>query len=194
MTLLSEKEQIFSMDITKLLIQYGENWIQLTNELFERDGFIIDIKRLYKFTSNVKDRIKHNISKLLKNVSTQKVIKDNRKLFSSFLSDLYTLLDAQIDKIKAAVNFNTELIECWDVYKTVYFEIGLEATSNLSKSSLHEIERLNNEFHHLKHKITSEIENMKNLLLRESSRPFARRISLRSFVSLTFFVLIIYWI
>jgi hypothetical protein len=181
-------EQSYSMNISNLFIQYGENWIQLTNKLFERDGFIIDIKGLYKLTLNIKSKIKQGITRSLKDLSAQRITRENRKLFMGFLSLLHTKLDESMTKIKLEMKSKRFLIECWDGYKSIFLEIGLEATSELLKSSLLEIDSLRREFHKLRQKITIEFVRIRKLLLNKYSRPFENRLYLNFYVSSFVFV------
>lgn len=205
MTLLTKTEQNFAMNITNLLILYGESWIRLTNEIFERDGFVVDIKvfslwkhyfikcqfkiiwysfqNLYKFTSNIKSRIKFDITRSIKEFSAGKITKTNVKLYQSFLAELFGILDQHIRKIQSAVTINDDLIECWDYYKTVYLEIGFDATNILSKWSILEIERLYKSFYYLNNKISTEIKITKNLLFNEITSPLDNRIMVNLYVS-----------
>ncbi|KAG5678360.1 hypothetical protein PVAND_008042 [Polypedilum vanderplanki] len=182
LNVLTKTEQNFAMNITNLLILYGESWIRLTNELFERDGFIVDIKSLYKFTSNIKARIKFDISRSIKEFSSGKITYMNKKLYQNFLSNLFGILDQFIERIKMGVNYNNELIECWDYYKTIFLEIGFDATNSLSKSSFDEIERLYNSFNLVKEKILTEIKYTKHILFYEFPSPLDNRLIINLYI------------
>lgn len=181
---LTHAEQNFALNTTNLIISYGENLSLLTNELFKRDGFIADVKNLYRFVMSVRARLKHGIASSIRQFSTQKISKINLKLYQKFLGELYDILDIHIDRIILAVDTRWELMECWDSYKAIYLQIGLEATSEISVSMVVEIKRLRNAFKILRQKITSEINRTMRLLSKKHSSPFIERLRVKYFVSL----------
>lgn len=183
---LTRTEHDFALNTTNLIIHYGENLSKLTNELFERDGFIADIKNLYRFVTNVRARLKFNISRSIRQFSTQKISRMNLKLYQKFLANLYAMLNNHIDRIVNAVNTRYDLMECWDSYKAIYLQIGLEATSEISVSIVSEIKRLRNDFKILKSKILLEINRSSKLMDKQHESPFVERLRAAYFVSLNF--------
>jgi len=181
MVTLTMSEEDFTQNVTNLLIQYGENWIRLTNELFERDGFVVDIKNLYRFVSNVKSRIKVNISRSLKDIRI--LIRKNMKFYQIFFKHLNNILNQYIAEIESTINENGNLIECWDSYKTVYFEIAFDACNAIYKHSNYQIKYLYNEFEGLRKKITADIKSTQTLMLKEYMEPFKNRVIIRYYVS-----------
>lgn len=180
---LTRTEHDFALNTTNLIIHYGENLSKLTNELFERDGFIADIKNLYRFVTNVRARLKFNISRSIRQFSTQKISRMNFKLYQKFLANLYAMLNNHIDRIVNAVNTRYDLMDCWDSYKAIYLQIGLEATSEISVSMVAEIKRLRNDFKIIKSKILAEINRTLKLLDKQHESPFVERMRAAYFVS-----------
>lgn len=184
---LTHTEQNFALNTTNLIINYGESLSRLTNELFKRDGFIADVKNLYRFVMTVRARLKFGIAASIRQFSTQKISRINFKLYQKFLAELYDMLNTHIDSIVLAVDTRWELMECWDSYKVIYLQIGLEATSEISASMVLEIRRLRNDFRILRHKITSEINRTMRLLNKKHTSPFMERLRVKYFVSLKAF-------
>ncbi|CAG9801026.1 unnamed protein product [Chironomus riparius] len=180
MVTLTMSEEDFTQNVTNLLIQYGENWIRLTNELFERDGFVVDIKNLYRFASTIKSRIKVNISQSLKDIRI--LIRKNMKFYQIFLKHLLNILNQYVAEIESTLNDDYNLIECWDSYKTVYFEIAFDACNAIYKHSNYQIKYLNNEFEGLRKKITSDIKSTQTLMLKEYMEPFKNRVIIRYYL------------
>lgn len=180
---LTQTEHDFALNTTNLIIHYGENLSYLTDELFKRDGFIADIKNLYRFVTNVRARLKQNISRSIRQFSTQKISRMNFKLYQKFLANLYGMLNNHIERIVRAVNTRYDLMVCWDSYKAIYLQIGLEATSEISVSMVGEIKRLRSDFRVLNHKITTEINRTLKLLDRQHESPFVERLRASYFVS-----------
>lgn len=180
-------EQNFAINTTNLIIHYGESLSQLTNELFKRDGFIADVKNLYRFVTNVRARLKHNIAQSIKQFSTQKISRINFKFYQKFIAELYEMLNLHIESIVKAVDARWELMECWDNYKAIYFQIGLEATNDISISISNEIKRLRNDYKLLRQKISSENYRFVKLLHKQYNSPFIERLRMRYFVSFSFF-------
>lgn len=186
---LTRTEHDFALNTTNLIINYGESLAKLTNELFERDGFIADIKTLTTFVRNVRARLKFNISRSIRHFSTQRISRMNFKLYQKFLANLYAMLNNHIDRIVNAVNTRYDLMECWDSYKAIYLQIGLEATSEISISLYSEIKRLRNDFKLIKSKILAEMSRMLKLLDKQHDSPFVERLRTAYFVSVIFYKL-----
>jgi hypothetical protein len=110
----------------------------------------------------------------------------NFKLYQKFLANLYAMLNNHIDRIVNAVNTRYDLMECWDSYKAIYLQIGLEATSEISVSMVSEIKRLRNDFKILKSKILTEINRTLKLLDKQHESPFVERLRASYFVSFIF--------
>lgn len=180
---LTQTEHDFALNTTNLIIHYGENLSHLTDELFRRYGFIADIKNLVLFVKNVRARLKENITRSIKQFSTQKISRMNSKLYQKFLANLYSMLNNHIDRIAKAVDSRYDLMECWDSYKAIYLQIGLEATSEISVSVIGEIKRLRSDFRVLSRRITIEINRTLKLLDRQHESPFVERLRASYFVS-----------
>lgn len=183
---LTHTEHNFASNTTNLIIHYAESLSQLTNELFKRDGFIADVKNLYRFVTIVRARLKLNIARSMKQFSTQKIARINFKFHQKFLTELYEMLNSHIDSIVSAVDARWDLMECWDNYKAIYLQIGLEATNEISVSIVTEIKRFQSDFKILRQKITLEINRTTRLLDKQHESPFIERLRVKYFVSYTF--------
>lgn len=180
---LTYAEHNFALNTTNLIIQYAESLSLLTSELFKRDGFIADVRNLYRFVTSVRTRLKINIARSIRQFSTQKISRINAKMHHKFIAELTDMLSTHIDRIAMSVDVGYETIECWDSYKAIYFQIGLEATNEISTWMAAEGKRLWSDFKSLKQKISVETGRIMKLLDKQHDSPFIERLRASYYVS-----------
>lgn len=182
MTILMKSEEDFAQNVTNLLIQCGENWIRLTNELFERDGFVVDIKSLYIFALNLKTRIKLNITRSLKDIRL--IIRQNIKFYQFFYKHLLNISNEYVAEIEAILSSDYKLVECWDDYKAVYLETAFDSCNEVHRLSSYQIKYLHFQYDELSRKVLSEIKVTRALMLKKYLEPFKNRMIVRYYVSI----------
>jgi len=126
LTNLSSCEIAFLSTNINLLIYFGDAMMQQASALFNNYGLIVDAKHVYWFVVGIRDRIRLGISGLLLNQSADQIKMRVNKLYRTYTFNLKTIVQTDVDSFIRAVQSNEDLLECWESYKVLIFELGLD--------------------------------------------------------------------
>jgi hypothetical protein len=180
---LIQAEQNFGNNISTHAIRYSETLMRISSDLFAQHGFVLDIKKLFIFVKRINERIKLNIARSIKHFPVQRASKFNAKLSQNFIDNVATTVITQFERMSSAVNMHLYGLECWNDYKVIYLETGLNGAGKIFLLTQREIEHLDRYVRYLQQKINSEILFTASSLLKQNSSILMKRLSVNIFVS-----------
>lgn len=181
-TSLNIDEEDYVQNVINTIIQYGDSWNKLIYDIFERYGFLVEIKSLYKFALDMKSKIKRDISISLSDAYFQ--TRRNRKLFWIFSKHLKNYTDQfseKVDKFKKTKE--NGVLQCLNNLELSYKHVVTAACDSANFLIKDQVEYLENELAAMQWKISQEIKANRNFLLKQYHEPFKSRVLIRHFVS-----------
>lgn len=183
LTNITETEIEFLSQNINTLILYGESLMHKSMTLFNTFGFIVDAKSVYLFVAGIRNRIKANINLLIQQQSSNDIKENLEVLYKLHIYELNAIVEKEILSIRNAVERNEELIECWDSYKVLIFELGLDVVGDMTSLSLTQSIYLMATLETMKREIMTSLSQLLSDLSRSYSSVFLTRLQLDSFVS-----------
>ncbi|CRL03433.1 CLUMA_CG016198, isoform A [Clunio marinus] len=161
-----------------LITIYEENLSTLSKQLFENHGFIVDAKHVYLFVLQVKNRIKDEMKRLMENFTSDNINESLTETYQSFINNLRKISEKEILKFQDPNNRNDDnmLLECWDSFKILLLDLGLNTINDLKSSSLAERENLMKNIYEVSQDASSNYDKLIDVLSKshfKSSTPLS---------------------
>lgn len=180
---LTETEIKFLSESIDLMVLYGENLILLSKELFDNYGLVVDAKRVYFFVSAVRSRIKIGITRVIHDISANRIERKLSNVFGRYSKNLRGVVESEVSSIQNAVIRDAEAVECWEAYKVLLLELGFTAINKLQIVSQYEADNLATSYNQIKQVVTMKARQLVGAMSVKSPKFFSARLIVNTYVS-----------